>query len=112
MSGILQMMVGATFGPAFSDLGVFGGGPSSVVMDYITITTAGNASSFGNLTVARYALAGVSNGIRGVFGGGYISAVSAVMDYITIATTGNATNFGNLTVARYLLAGVSGTIPI
>ena len=88
--------------------GVFGGGnsgSSSAVIDYITIATTGNATSFGNLTVARDSLAGVSNGIRGVFGGGFAS--TAVMDYITIATTGNATSFGNLTVARYGVSGIS-----
>ena len=79
-------------------------------MDYITIATTGNATSFGNLTLARYFLAGVSSATRGVFGGGTTGAVSAVMDYITIATTGNATTFGNLTVARYGLAGVSGYV--
>jgi hypothetical protein len=79
-------------------------------MDYITIATTGNATNFGNLTVSRGLLAGVSNATRGVFGGGTTS--SAVMDYITVATTGNATNFGNLTVGRAELAGVSGTIPV
>ena len=46
--------------------GVFGGGATtsapavSLIMDYITIATTGNATTFGNLTVARYAAAGVS----------------------------------------------------
>jgi hypothetical protein len=40
-------------------------------MDYITIATTGNAVDFGDLTVARHNLAGVSNATRGVFGGGY-----------------------------------------
>ena len=92
-----------------SNFGVFGGSGNTI--DYINIGLIANAMSFGNLTVSRSALAGVSNGVRGVFGGGYTSTNSAVMDYITVATTGNATNFGNLTVARTALAGVSGTIP-
>ena len=93
------------------DRGVFGGGyatAATAVMDYITIATTGNATNFGNLTVARGYLAGVSSGTRGVFGGGTTGSNSAVMDYITIATTGNAVNFGNLTVARQSAAGVSG----
>jgi hypothetical protein len=32
-------------------------------MDYITIATTGNATNFGNLTVARRGLAGVSGTI-------------------------------------------------
>ena len=94
-----------------ADRGVFGGGSAggaSAVMDYITIATAENATTFGNLTVARSALAGVSSNTRGVFGGGTTGSYSTVMDYITIATTSNATSFGNLPVARNALAGVSG----
>lgn len=44
--------------------GVFGGGHDgtySNTMDYITISTLGNATDFGDLTVARYGSAGVSN---------------------------------------------------
>ena len=47
--------------------GVFGGGSisntSSNIMDYITIATTGNATDFGDLTVAREELAGVSTPI-------------------------------------------------
>jgi len=42
---------------------VFGGGSTgsnSDVMDYITIATEGNATEFGELTVARNSLAGVN----------------------------------------------------
>ena len=90
--------------------GVFGGGynPSDSVvniMDYITIDTTGNATDFGDLSVARKNLAGVSIATRGVFGGG--GGYSNVMDYITIGTTGNATDFGDLSSPTGYLAGVS-----
>ena len=89
---------------------MFGGGNgNSDVMDYVTIATPGNATDFGNLTVARNALGATTDGARGVFGGGYSNARIDVLDYITIASTGNATDFGNLTVARNRLAGTSGT---
>ena len=91
---------------------VFGGGnvmPATI--DYITISTPGNASDFGDLTVARYELAATSNGTnnRGVFGGGCIDAnnSSATIDYITISTPGNASDFADLTVARDGLAATS-----
>jgi hypothetical protein len=71
MSGILQMVVGATYSVPDLGRGVFGGGGedagTSNVMDYITIATTGNATDFGDLTVAVMRLAGVSNGSRGVF---------------------------------------------
>ena len=93
-------------------IGVFAGGHDGSytnIMDYITIATTGNAIDFGDLTVSRSGIAGMSNGTRGVFAGGGISTYVAtnVMDYITIATTGNATDFGDLTSTRGNCSGVS-----
>jgi hypothetical protein len=95
--------------------GVFGGGSDNAgnnisTIDYITITTTGNATFFGYLTVARAYLSATSNGTnnRGVFGGGYTgNYYYATIDYITITTPGNAALFGSLTVARYALAATS-----
>ena len=95
--------------------GVFGGGTVGAptnevnVMDYITIDTTGNATDFGDLTVAKQGPAGVSSDTRGVIGGGHLAGASNVMDYITIASTGNATDFGDLTVSRQQVAGVQGS---
>jgi len=81
--------------------GVFGGGEGSVLdtMDYITIATTGNATDFGNLSVARRYLSGCSNNSRGVFAGGADASTTVydTIDYITVSTPGNATDFGNLT---------------
>lgn len=75
---------------------------------YFDISTPGNASSFGSLSVSRASgPAGASDGSRGVMGGGgSYNNGSNVIDYITIATTGNAADFGDLTVARYNAQGV------
>ena len=88
---------------------VWGGGrspgPVSVkTMDYATIASLGNASDFGDLTVARGVFrANASTHTRGVWmGGGYASPSPTntnVMDYITIATEGNAISFGELSTA-------------
>ena len=81
------------------------------IIDYITIASTGNATDFGDLTVARAYLAGLSSSTRGVVGGGAISdgTVQNVIDFITIASTGDATDFGDLTVARtFLVAGGAG----
>lgn len=78
------------------DRGVIGGGLTTVnvnVIAYFDITTTGNATDFGDLTVARSAAGGLSNSSRGVFAGG---GSTNVIDYITIATPSNAIDFGDL----------------
>ena len=45
-----------------STRGVMGGGSTNKNnIDYVTIATLGNATDFGDLTVGRHSLAGVSN---------------------------------------------------
>jgi hypothetical protein len=95
----------------YGSRGTFGGGdgPSNVI-DYVTIATTGNATDFGDLTIARENPAACANGTRGVFGGGeYSGGNYNVIDYVTIATPSNAINFGNLSVGRRFLAACSGT---
>ncbi len=81
------------------------GSTSSVIntMMYVTIGSTGNATDFGDLTLARRTPGGVSNGTRAVFGGGRDSGNSNtnVMDYVTIASTGNATDFGDLAIGGF-----------
>jgi len=94
---------------------VFAGGSESDppftqynIIDYVTIATTGNATDFGDMTLARSGLDGCSSSTRGVFSGGYdgSSAVNTI-DYITIASTGNATDFGDLLAAISRSAGAS-----
>lgn len=96
--------------PTSSSRGLFGGGYTgsySNVIDYVTIESAGNATDFGDLSLARSGLAACASSTRGVFGGGNDGSVSNTIDYVTISTTGNATDFGDLTVARSYLAACS-----
>jgi hypothetical protein len=85
--------------------GLFGGGaitggtPINVVQ-YITITTTGDATDFGDLTQSRYTLTSCSSSTRGLFGGGIAGAASNVIDYVTISSAGNATDFGDLTTIK------------
>jgi hypothetical protein len=77
--------------------GIFAGGnPSTNTIQYITISTTGNATDFGNMTTARDGNSGCTGGSRGIIAGGR----SNVIDYITIATPGNAIDFGDLTVSK------------
>ena len=65
-------------------------------MDYVTFSSAGNATDFGDLSTARRSLGGgMSNSTRGVFAQWSDSVSNNVMDYITIASVGNATDFGD-----------------
>jgi len=101
--------------------GVFGGGFSGSggqayedTIDYVTVQTTGNATDFGNLTVARQYPTGASNGTYGLFGGGRDASVGHVntIDYITVATTANATDFGDLTVSRWAAAASDETYAV
>ena len=89
-----------------STRGIIAGGQDPAFkneINFITISTLGNAADFGDLTVARRTLVGGSNAIRGLFAGGQDTSPNAdanlvnVIDYITIATLGDATDFGDLT---------------
>ena len=71
------------------------------IMDYITIASAGNATDFGDLTVARTRGEVVNNTTRGILGGGSQTGADVTIDYVTIGTTGNATDFGDLVTNNY-----------
>ena len=70
-------------------------------MEYVNITSLGDAADFGDLSQARGGGRSTGgNSIRGIYGGGYLGAPggnnSNVIDYITISTLGNANDFGDL----------------
>ena len=91
---------------ASSTRAVNGGGSGvTSTITYVTIASTGNSSSFGNLLEAaagqtNYAFGAVSNGTRGIWGGGYPSGNTNVIQYVTISSTGNSTDFGDLTATR------------
>jgi hypothetical protein len=94
--------------------GVFGGGDSTIspsstpvnTIDYVTITTLGNATDFGDLYTGR-GPGGLASATRGVFFGGYAPTNSTNIHYITISSTGNSTSFGSLITARTYPTGIS-----
>jgi hypothetical protein len=61
------------------------------------MSSKGNAIKFGDLSLARYGVGGLSNSTRGIFFQGRSDGVSYtnVMDFITIASSGNAIDFGD-----------------
>ena len=79
--------------------GYTAGGQKSNTIDYINISTPGNATDFGDLTIGRYNGATMSNATKAVFGGGIVVNNSNVLDYVTVATPGNAIDFGDMSAA-------------
>jgi len=74
-------------------------------IDFITTATLGNAQDFGDMTVARHVVAGISNVTRGLCGGGLNPGSVDVIDYITIASLGNGVDFGNLSEVKRSVNG-------
>ena len=87
----------------------FGAGSTPNQIQYIDITSAGNAQDFGDLLASTTSdPAGYSNGARACSAGGNISGMdNDTIQYWASATLGNASDFGNLVVARYSCSGCS-----
>tara|TARA_Y100000766_G_scaffold285050_1_gene306081 strand:- start:1571 stop:2911 length:1341 start_codon:yes stop_codon:yes gene_type:complete len=86
-----------------------GGQDPSVIseIDEIDLTSQGNGTAFGSLSVARRTPGACSSEIRGIFGGGSTPSNSDVIDYVTIASSGTAIDFGNLTASTDQVAACS-----
>lgn len=87
-------------------------GTRTNAIDYATFATPGNASDFGDLTLARKRTTATSNLTRAVIiAGNYGSGNGTktdVIDYVTIDTLGNATDFGDMGKAVQLNGSTSG----
>ena len=84
--------------------GPYGGGRKTTI-NYITIGSTGNASSFGSLTQARQGGAGVCDGTLGIFSCADSGNNTNRVDQVTVQTTGNATTWGELTIHRHHFGG-------
>jgi len=90
------------------DLGVFSGGldPAySNIIDYISISSTGDAADFGDLSVADNEQGTVASHVRGLFAGGFQApgAEGAAHDnifYVNFSSKGNSAAFGDLNVVR------------
>jgi len=88
---------------------VFAGGytayspyPTTDLIDFITISTLGNAQDFGNLTKSGNVTNSCASRTRGLFHGlnGSHANNTNTIDYITFSSTGNAADFGDLSQSR------------
>ena len=101
--------------------GFFAGGGTTPnytnAIDFITISSSGNAQDFGDLTQEKQSLGGTANSTRGIFASGYNTPTFPAtgnntdrIEYITTATTGNGIDFGNLDSAiRYASCAANST---
>ena len=111
VSSRTRALYGGTFRPASGS----SGSPyvADNVIDYVTISSTGNATNFGDLTVERSGAAPMQNSTRGLWGGGYRQDPTATfydtIDYVTMASTGDAVDFGNF--AQTQCYGLSGCSP-
>ena len=72
-------------------------------VDFITLASTGNATNFGELTDPRHYTGGVSNNVRGVFGGGFTGPSTTrknTIDFVLIASQGNGQDFGDMSEPR------------
>ena len=99
-----------------SDRGVFyhaiAAGSHNNTIDYVTISTTGNASDFGDGTASYTDLGGTSDNSRGLILGGGSGAYTTAYNYIraiTIDTAGNASNLATLSSGRRGPGAASGS---
>ena len=85
--------------------GGFTGSARLDTIDYITVSSTGNATDFGDLTVAKSSFGAVANSTRFLTAGGYTGSNTNVIEYVTIANTGNGTDFGDLTITPCAITG-------
>jgi len=70
-------------------------GSNTDVIQYVTISTLGNAADFGDLLSAQQRTGCCSNAVRGVIGAG--APATNQISFITMASNGDATDFGDST---------------
>ena len=93
--------------------GIFGSGeaPHGNTIDFLTISTFGDSTDFGDLTQDRRSGGSMgSSETRGLFAGGQHPSPFTfynTIDFVTIASTGNATDFGDLENKAYNVRGFS-----
>ena len=96
--------------------GVFAGGatPTKInVIDTVQIATKGNATDFGDLSLAKNGVAALASATRGVFGGGYTPTAQSTIEYLNFQSQGGVADFGELLVANNdEMSGSNNTIGI
>jgi len=77
-----------------SDLGLFTSGYSTNVLDFVKISSTGNATDWGDATANKYYLQGHGNATRGITAYGGVGGTNTI-DYVDFASKGDAADFGD-----------------
>ena len=103
---LVAKFYGASTSNGGEDRGIFAGGRNSSgtaldVIGYVSISSSGNTSDFGDMTTTKEFISATSNNSndRGIIGGGQSGdggTAYNVIEYFTISTTGNTSDFGDL----------------
>ena len=81
-------------------------GSQATAIDFITISTFGNAQDFGDRTQSGEG-GHFASRTRAVCGGASAPTYTTTVDFVTIASTGNATDFGDKTTQNARASGCS-----
>ena len=84
-------------------------GPSNVI-DYVEISTIGNALDFGDLFTGAYLSSGANSPIKAFKVAGYVSANITNIQAVTISSKGNAQDFGDTDRPNSTQGGFSNSI--
>jgi len=76
-------------------------------IDFVTISTLGNAQDFGDATINVSQVQGCASRTRGFSAGSWQPSVTDTIQFITISSTGNGSDFGNLTESTRLNGALS-----
>ena len=79
------------------------------IIDFITLSTLGNAQDFGNMNVGASSFGATGSRTRFIKAGGYMQGnyLGDQIEFNTFASLGNAIDFGNLKEANEAPSGVS-----
>ena len=84
-----------------------GSGSASANIDVVKISTAGNATDYGDLTQTATQGSAGSSAITGVINLGIGQADYITIEQVGMSTSGSATDFGDLSVSRRYAGAVS-----
>ena len=76
-------------------------------IDFVTISTLGDAQDFGDATINVSQVQGCASRTRGFSAGSWQPGVTDTIQFVTISSTGNGSDFGNLTESTRLNGALS-----
>ena len=95
-------------------IGGYDGSNTVNIIDYVEISTLGDAIDFGDINVGvRESGAALSSPVRAIYGGGRFQPSSQKTDdivFVNISSKGNTTTFGNLTRLLFSQSGSANSV--